>query len=66
MGTIHHDLMRWVPVDDAKPLKGATVVAFTPVWGSLRFRVVSEDLLHTLSEATHWAYLVGPQGDPSN
>lgn len=48
----------WIRVgDDRKPLKGSTVIAFTPIWGSLRFRVVGEDLLHTLSEATHWSPL---------
>lgn len=67
MTTIDPAGMNWFRIDDAfRPIKGSTVVAFTPVWGSQRFRVVSEDVLHRLSEATHWAYLIGPHGDPSN
>jgi hypothetical protein len=54
----------WIPIAEAKPMKGTRVIAFTPVFGSLRFRVVDDDLLATLSEATHWAYLRGPADHP--
>jgi hypothetical protein len=57
MGTPIH---RWVRIDNFKPMKGTRVIAFTPVVGTLRFRIVDDDLLSTLSEATHWAYLQSP------
>lgn len=59
-------MREWFRIGVENPIKGSTVVAFTPVWGTLRFRVVGEDLLHTLSEATHWSPLAGPMDDESN
>jgi hypothetical protein len=66
LATINHTRLDWVPIKKETPLDGSTVVAFTPTWGALRFRVVHEEELSKLSDATHWAYLTGPIGDPSN
>jgi hypothetical protein len=53
----------WIRIADGKPMKGTRVIAFTPYWGELRFRIVDADLLLTLTEATHWCYLRGPTDD---
>lgn len=52
--------MNWVRIEQLRPLQGSRVLAFTPTFGALRFRIVDSDLLNTLTEATHWCYLMAP------
>lgn len=52
--------MKWFRIDQEKPVRGARIIVFTPVESDLRYRVCDSDLLKTMSEATHFAYLAPP------
>ncbi len=53
--------MNWIRIgSQMKPMKGTRILAFTPSNPALRYRIVDEDLLPTMREATHWMYLTPP------
>lgn len=49
--------MKWERIHPKNlPMRGTTVLVFTPSNAAMRYRLCDSELLRTLSEATHWAY----------
>lgn len=64
-------MIDWIDIKDKKPKRGERVLVFSPCYmhrdqgkvDGMAYRIIDEQFLHLLDEATHWAYLSPPTGE---
>ena len=55
--------MEWIARDEELPPEGIKILIFSPEYpegNPMRFRTIESQFFRQLTDATHWARLIGP------